>query len=208
MPSNPWLTVPLEDYEGHMDSPGVRQLAVLATLFARVLTLLRPRSVAVLGVAGGNGLNHIDPAVSQRVVGVDVHPDYLAEVGRRYPAPFPLELHCLNLATQRVDFAPVQLVHAALIFEHAGAELALRNAVASVAEGGALSVVLQLPSAAAAGVAATPFASIQALKSGFTLIEPLWLTGALRDRGFTLIEEQHEPLAEGKAFWMGVFRAP
>ena len=55
---NPWLTLPLDDYEGHMGSADVNQLAPLADLFGEALAHLRPRSVAVLGVAGGNGLEH------------------------------------------------------------------------------------------------------------------------------------------------------
>ena len=51
--SNPWLSIPLEDYEGHMGPEGVRQLAALAELFKCALDRCRPESVAVLGVAGG-----------------------------------------------------------------------------------------------------------------------------------------------------------
>lgn len=69
--SSPWLEVPLEDYEGHMLAPEVAQLPVLADLFAQALALRRPTSVAVLGVAGGNGLDRVDPALTKRVVGFD-----------------------------------------------------------------------------------------------------------------------------------------
>ena len=75
--SNPWLSVPLEDYEGHMRSPGVEQLTILADLFKRVLDRYRPESVAVLGVAGGNGLEQIDCTVTKRIVGVDINQRYL-----------------------------------------------------------------------------------------------------------------------------------
>jgi len=57
---NPWLALPLEDYEGHMGLDAVNQLAPLADLFGEALARLRPRSVAILGVAGGNGLQHVD----------------------------------------------------------------------------------------------------------------------------------------------------
>jgi hypothetical protein len=50
--SNPWLGLPLGDYEGHMQSPGVGQLAVLSDLFREVLTMRSPQSVAILGIAG------------------------------------------------------------------------------------------------------------------------------------------------------------
>ena len=52
---NPWLALPLGDYKGHMRSPA---------------------SVAILGIAGGNGLEHVDPSVTSRGVGLDLNPQY------------------------------------------------------------------------------------------------------------------------------------
>ncbi len=75
--ANPWLSIDLADYEGHMSAPSVGQLEVLSDLFEEVLRYCRPESVAVLGVAGGNGLDRIDTADTKRVVGVDIHPGYL-----------------------------------------------------------------------------------------------------------------------------------
>ena len=52
--ANPWLSIPLADYEGHMNAPQVHQLEALSDLFAEALTQRRPESVALLGIAGGN----------------------------------------------------------------------------------------------------------------------------------------------------------
>jgi len=38
----------------------------------------------VLGVAGGNGLEHIDPDKYQTVYGVDINDEYLHVVEKRY----------------------------------------------------------------------------------------------------------------------------
>ena len=65
--SSPWLFLPLEDYEGHIASPGVQPLSVLAELFKRALDYCLPESVAVLGVAGGNGLEQVDYTATERV---------------------------------------------------------------------------------------------------------------------------------------------
>jgi hypothetical protein len=59
---NPWLKVPLADYESHMNSAGVEQSAALSELFAGALARCQPESVAVIGIAGGDGLDHIDAA--------------------------------------------------------------------------------------------------------------------------------------------------
>lgn len=203
--TNPWLSVPLTDYEEHMKSSGVRQLDALSDLFADALACRRPESVAILGVAGGNGLERIDGNITRRVVGLDVNPRYLEAVRRRFAAVHNLELHCVDLAEEIAELEPVQLVHAALVFEHAGAERCLENALSLVVPGGALSVVLQLPAESEANVGASPFPSIQSLGSHFSLIEPAWLGEKLDGRGFRLLRESRRALPAGKGFWMGVF---
>src|SRR5699024_3919919 len=117
---NPWLALPLEDYEGHMGSAAVDQLTPLADLFGEALARLRPRSVAVLGVAAGSGRAHVDSALRTRVVGIDLTPDYLAAARTRFSDLRGLELHCVDLKHETPSLEPVSLVHAALVFEHAG----------------------------------------------------------------------------------------
>ena len=202
---NPFLAVPLADYEGHMRSAAVQQFAPLSDLFAEALAFCRPASVAVLGIAGGNGLDRIDPDSIHRVVGVDINPAYLDAIRQRHPRVRGLELLCVDLATQLVRLDPVELVHAALIFEHAGTALCLDNAISLVAPGGHLSAVLQLPSESEPPVSPTAFPSIQNLQSHFSLISPAWLAGTLEQRGFRLTHQAQRPLASGKAFWMGIF---
>jgi len=202
-----WCSIPLEDYEGHMSAPSVQQLPVLAALFRLALDRCKPESVAVLGVAGGNGLDEIDGSVTKRVVGVDINESYLAEVDRRFGKGrlAGLELRLCNLTEQQLDVPPVVLVHAALIFEHAGLGLALENALALVKPGGHFSVVLQLPTDQQDGVAPTGYDSIQVLKRDFSLINIENFERRLAQSGFRLIEERRQPAASGKVMWLGVF---
>jgi len=79
---NPWLTIALEDYEGHMDSDHARQLEPLSDLFKCALDLGMPRSVAILGIAGGNGLERVDCTVTKKILGLDIK----CAVSRRRPA--------------------------------------------------------------------------------------------------------------------------
>src|SRR5271169_7263165 len=79
--SNPWLNVPLSEYERHMSSVEVQQLVALSDLFAEAVRCCRPASIAVLGIAGGNGLDHVDSSTTARVVGLDVNPLYLEAAG-------------------------------------------------------------------------------------------------------------------------------
>jgi hypothetical protein len=203
--SNPWISIPLEDYEGHMDSAGVRQLSVLSELFKRALDRCLPESVAVLGVAGGNGLEQINCAATKRIVGVDINQRYLDEVQRRFGTLAGLELHCRDLAERDLSLAPVALVHAALIFEHVGLDVALENALSLVAPEGALSVVLQFPSEDEQAVASTSYTSMQTLKQNFALIDISVFQRLLGQKGFRLVEQENRSLPGGKALWLGVF---
>jgi hypothetical protein len=189
-----------------MNSEEVRQLGALSDLFEEALSLCAPSSVAILGIAGGNGLDRVDPAVTKRIVGVDLNPKYLDQVRSRYATKRDLELHCADLAEDRLRIPPTELVHAALIFEHAGLGRCLDNALSLIAPGGGLSVVLQLPSESASNVSTTPFPSLQQLTSHFSLIDRDGLCDTLAQRGFGLEHEGFRPLPGGKGFWLGVFR--
>ncbi len=202
---NPWLNVPLADYEGHMRSAGVQQLDALSELFAEALACCRPESVAILGIAGGNGLERIDSNITRCVVGLDVNPLYLDAVRQRYAAAYDLELYCIDLAEEIFHREPVRLVHAALVLEHAGAGRCLENALSLVAPGGALSVVLQLPSEIETHVGSSPFPSIQSLAPHFALIDPVWFSEKLEAGGFRLKHHARRTLPGGKALWMGIF---
>ena len=202
---NPWLGLPLDDYEGHMGSPGVNQLGPLADLLGEALARLRPRSLAVLGVAGGNGLEHVDSTLTTRVVGIDFNPQYLDVTRRRFPDMRGLELHCVDLEEQLPDLEAVALVHAALVFEHAGTGRCLENAVALVAPGGHLSVVLQLPIDGHEVVTSSPYPSMSTLAGGFSFVDPHRLRRMLAQQGLRLTYQSRLALPTGKAFWSGYF---
>lgn len=204
---NPWLEIPLSDYEAHMSSPQVKQASTLGNLFAEALQVRRPSSVAILGVAGGNGLERIDNRITQRVVGIDIHPGYLEAIPPRFPHLPGLELHCVDLAAGPIpiEMAPVDLVHAALVFEHAGTGSCLDNGLSLVAENGAISIVLQLPSATAPEVGSSGVESLLRLASHFCFVDPAHLRARLADRGWQPAWESQRALPTGKSFWMGIF---
>jgi hypothetical protein len=58
---NPWLDIPLSDYEAHIALPGVAQTQLLADILAGQLQSLQPTSLAVLGCAGGTASNGLTP---------------------------------------------------------------------------------------------------------------------------------------------------
>jgi hypothetical protein len=206
--SNPWLSVPLSEYEQHMNSEEVQQLGALSELFVEAIERCRPSSIAVLGIAGGNGLEQIDSSVTRRIVGLDLNPQYIETVRQRHSHLPGLDLRCVNLSEQRIMLEPVQLVHAALIFEHAGVDRCLENAIALTAPGGNLSVVLQLPAESGKAVGTSRFASIENLHAHFSFVRPAALCESLAGRGFRLTHETTRNLPGAKGFWAAIFSAP
>lgn len=82
--NNPWLTIRLEDYEGHMAMPDVGQAKMLANEFGELLETYAPASVALIGCAGGNGFEEAARAGVTRLVGRHINPIYIANATARY----------------------------------------------------------------------------------------------------------------------------
>jgi hypothetical protein len=67
---NPWSLVPAADYEAYMGPEGADLLAPLSAVFQEAWLAAQPERVLVVGCATGNGLEHVDPAVTRRVAEV------------------------------------------------------------------------------------------------------------------------------------------
>jgi len=203
--ANPWLQVPLADYEGHMEYAG--QARMLDHIFGEALRTLQPRSVAVLGAAGGNGFSHLATGSVARTVAVDLNRDYLLELERRFGGCIPgLEIICGDLDDPAIDFAPVALVHAALIFEYVDVVRALDRMRTWLLPDGVLSVVLQMPDDAIAGVSPSPFSSLAALGGLMNLHGAEVFRAAAGKTGFIEVADDVVTLPTGKRFFSARYR--
>ena len=204
---NPWLDIPLADYEGHMALPNVGQAQLLSDVFAGALSKYAPRSVAVLGCAGGNGLDRVSSNVTERVVGVDLNPDYVNQVRIRFNHQIPLlELWAGDVQTDEFAFAPVDLVFAGLLFEYVDAEAVLAKIRAMLCPGGTLLTVVQLPSSTIPEITPSQFASLGALSSVMRLLPPTLLRQFATTLGYRETEAQTVEAAGGKEFRIQAFR--
>lgn len=204
---NPWTDIPLADYEGHMSLPSVGQAQLLDEVFGQDLQAYAPGSVAVLGCAGGNGFKRLIGSPVKRVVAVDINPLYLKELGNRLGAAIPgLELVCGDLLEASVTFAPVQLVHAALVFEYVDPATLLPRIREWLLPDGVLTAVLQLPSKTMAAITPTPFISLSRLAPLMKLVPPEIFKAHAGNAG--LVEESGEVVTPGigKEFYVGRFR--
>lgn len=199
--SNPWLDISEADYVGHMSSPAVNQRAVLSRLLRDALVSTRPRTVLVLGCSTGNGLEHVDAAVTRRVTAVDVNPAYLQRLVERFRNPgFALDVRCADLAEQSFEREAFDLVHAALVLEYVEWPPLLPRVAESLRPGGSLSVVLQRPSVSSPAVTPTEFTCLRSLESLFRFVEPDALVAQARGAGLELESRRTEPLRSAKAF--------
>ncbi len=119
--SNPWEEIDLSDYEKHMSLDSVRQLQTMGQMMKEQFEAYPVQTAAVLGVAGGNGLEHISAEKYRTVYGVDINAQYLRETEKRYPQLSGI-LRCLRLdVMQEYDTLPkAQLVIANLFIEYVG----------------------------------------------------------------------------------------
>jgi hypothetical protein len=203
--NNPWLQIPLADYEGHMALRGIEQAQMLADIFAGAVQQFSPKSVAVLGCAGGNGFDRIPASVS-RVVGVDINPGYLAAADARFQGRFAsLELLAGDIEGDEIAFTPVELVFAGLVLEYVSVEPAIARTRSMITTKGHLVTVLQLPSTGSRQVSPSPFASVQTLAAVMRLVPPLALQHAAEANGYAQVESRTVVSAGGKPFQVQVF---
>lgn len=128
---NPWTEIKLEEYEKHMSLDSVYQLQAMNQMMKEQLYAHPVEAVMILGIAGGNGLEHIDKTVFKKVYGVDINESYLRECESRYPGLQDiLETICADL-TKEVFLPRADLLIANLFIEYVGCEC-FRNAVEQV----------------------------------------------------------------------------
>jgi SAM-dependent methyltransferase len=200
---NPWTVVPAADYEAHMGPAGVDQLAPLSQIFQEVYAAAQPDRLLLLGCATGNGLEHVNPAVTKRIVGVDVNLQYLGVARQRFFHLGPrLELFCSEAERFRAAAGSFDLVHAALVFEYLHPEPLVRRIAEWLADGGTCSVVLQRPGGAGP---AAPSKAMRLIERAMRLVPPAELTALFEQARLPLRRSSTVPLRGEKSFWVGIF---
>jgi len=204
---NPWLEIPLAEYEAHMSMASVAQAQFLAQVLERRIRELSPKSVAVIGCAGGNGFEQLPPEQVERVVGVDINPHFIAATRKRYGRRFrQVELICQDFLTLQYKLEPVDFVHAGLVFEYVDLARGLSSIVRFIKWDGHLSVVLQLPSDTIAAVSPTPYTSLNKLEESFRFVLPEEFEVVASSFGMLPLVSEHLTLNSGKSFHEFLFK--
>ena len=192
------------DYEAYMGPGGIDELAPLSTIFAKVYGARRPRRMVVLGVATGNGLEHVDLHLTGRIVGVDVNLSYLAVARQRLRRlGAALELHCADVERVELDAGRFDLVHAALLLEFVDARVVVPRVASALAPGGAFAVVLQLPGGP--DVRASGYPSVRALGDRMRLVPPEELRALAEAEGLAERRAFVVPLPTGRHYFIALY---
>ena len=206
--SNPWLDIPLADYEGHMSLPEVGQAHLLAEVFDRAVKRWSPASIAMIGCAGGNGFERLAAGAMDRLIGVDVNPDYIEQARRRHAQRLPnIELLCADVQSQSLTYGPVDFTYAALLFEYVDMAAALDTLKRNSRPNARLTTVVQLAHSTLSPVSSSPYRSLGRLAPIMKLVVPEELRGAAAQAGFAYDDSEILTLASGKQFCVQNFRA-
>lgn len=119
--TNPWEEIRLADYENHMTWPSVMQAQIMNAMMKEQFYQYPVKTIMILGIAGGNGLEHINPDIIEKVFGVDINSEYLDECAKRHTQlNGALNLLRVDLMDDNMVLPNADLVVANLLIEYVG----------------------------------------------------------------------------------------
>jgi hypothetical protein len=197
--TNPWLNIPLKDYERHMSHHLVGQSSLLNSLTKKYLDEIKPERAIFLGISGGNGLEHIDKNITQSVYGIDINPDYLNTTFTRYKNTIPsLQLLNLDLVKNTECICKADFVWAALVLEYTGIDKSFEFCTNNMSKGGHLIVSIQSNNSKQS-ISPTGIESVKRAGDVFSIVHPENLLIKAVEKGFILIEKEENALPNGKS---------
>lgn len=197
--SNPWNEIRLDDYENHMKLDSVRQLQTMNSMMKDQFDAYPVSTAAVLGVAGGNGLEHVDPRRYRTVYGIDINADYLKAAAERYPRlEGILECRQIDLAEETKALPHTELVIANLLIEYIGYE-AFRKVVRQM-DPNYVSCGIQINTDEKNWVSDSPYLHVfDGLDEIHHQMDEKPLTNIMEETGYEKILMKKEDLPNGKA---------
>ena len=195
---NPWNEIALNDYERHMSLSSVLQLQTMNTEMKAQIGYYPAASIMILGVAGGNGLEHISEERHSKIYGVDINASYLDSCVKRYPNLrdifFPIQA---DLTKPNIRLPKADLVIANLVIEYIGYE-AFQN-VLNIVEPQYVSCVIQI-NKNDGFVSDSPYLHVfDGLNNVHHQLSEMELTNALEEIGYGDIYRSERLLPNGKA---------
>ncbi len=197
--NNPWEEIRLSDYEKHMSLDSVRQLQSMNHTMKSQLEAYDVNTAMILGIAGGNGLEHVDRKKYQKVYGVDINADYLTAAAARYENLSGV-LECLHIdLINRRELLPVaELVIANLLVEYIGYDV-FADAVRRIGPK-YVSCIIQINEDSKQWVSDSPYIhAFDGLEKVHCQMDEQGLTRTMAGIGYTLIRKEIDSLPNGKS---------
>ena len=196
---NPWEEISLETYEKHMSLDSVKQLQVMNQIMKRQFEDYPVDTAMILGVAGGNGLEHIDTKKYKKVYGVDINELYLQETQKRYSNLADI-LQCLHLdiVCETEKLPQSQLLVANLLIEYIGYDAFVR--AVNIINPEYISCVIQINTDEEMWVSDSPYIhAFDGLDEIHHQMESEVLSEKMNSIGFKLIMQDKVNLPNSKA---------
>lgn len=197
--SNPWEEISLSDYENHMSLDSVKQLQAMNSIMKKQFTEYPVKTAMLLGIAGGNGLEHVRSSKLEKVYGIDINEDYLKAVKERYKdLEGTLECLRIDLINEADKLPSAELVIANLLIEYIGYE-AFGNAIKKIGPK-YVSCVIQINTDEAQWVSDSPYLhAFDRLDEVHCQMEENTLITSMKEIGYSKILDVTDPLPNGKA---------
>ena len=181
-----------------MSLESVKQLQAMNSIMKKQFGDYPVRTATVLGIAGGNGLEHVSPDKFEKVYGVDINEEYLKAVKERYKDLAGI-LECLHidLISECGKLPHSELVIANLLIEYIGYE-AFQKAVKRI-DPKYVSCVIQINTGDAQWVSDSPYLhAFDRLDEVHCQMEENALITSMKDTGYRIILNESDPLPNGK----------
>lgn len=203
---NPWKEISLSDYENHMSLDSVMQLQAMNSIMKSQFGDYPVKKAMVFGIAGGNGLEHVDTEKFSRVYGVDINENYLGEVKKRYASlDGVLECLAIDLIEESDRLPESDIVIANLLIEYIGYPVFQKAILKAKPE--YVSCVIQINTDDAEWVSDSPYLhAFDRLDEVHHQMEENELAAAMSEIGYSKILEKAFPLPNGKSLVRMDFR--
>jgi hypothetical protein len=203
--TNAWNTIPLQDYEQHMQHEDVGQAQLLNQLTKKYLTKTQPHYLLFLGISGGNGLEHVDVNTVKRVCGIDLNASYLKKTYQRFGATIKqLDLINADISSVNQSFIKADFVWAALIFEYVDLSVCFKFIQNNTGEAATLIVTIQSNNGVTS-VSKTGVEPIKSVASIFKVVDRESLKATALAYGFQAVEMEENYLPNGKSLLTYIF---
>lgn len=197
--TNPWEEIDLESYEKHMSLDSVKQLQTMNLIMKEQFDSCPADTAMILGIAGGNGLEHVRTDKYRKVYGIDINKQYLQAAAERYKElAGVLECMQIDLINEYDRLPKTGLLIANLLIEYIGYQ-AFRKVILQ-AEPEYVSCVIQINTDDKNWVSDSPYLhAFDRLDEVHHQMEEQALETAMEEIGYRKTRTESYELPNGKA---------